>query len=280
MLILPPVDSSVEKASPLLWTAQKEKATTPHPQVSLFGFVVVFPVDVDFTFDVYRFYFLYLGVKQELPESGIQGLSLLRCSNRATQNRPQSIDTFKRKSIDTFKRLWATLDDGLAVTPAGGSAWGQATIESLWKIWEVIKTKSNILERETFLDWGAGLGKMMIAAHLFSGCTNMTSLGIEKDKHLYYKCKSNLDLFSQIHHRKCATVLSNSETFSTFSPATIIMQYDGPPPKSHQITECFVKIMTTILNSSSVKVLFSTKLNETTFRMIFDTATRSQWDFF
>jgi hypothetical protein len=64
------------------------------------------------------------------------------------------------------------------LTGSDNKAYGEATAESLWKIWQIIKTHLGITSDDVLADWGLGAGKMLFAK-IFSLFPDMKAIGYE-----------------------------------------------------------------------------------------------------
>lgn len=161
-------------------------------------------------------------------------------------------------NLKLWKSRWHALDNNLSVTSAGGSAWGQATSESLWKIWHVIDQNYEITESDIIFDWGCGLGKMLFSSCFLLG-VKCVCVGVEKELNIYSVCKRISRVMNIVEGCYSCVEHGNSALLENFCPATVVVQYDGPNKSA--TSEAHRHIMKLAFTSSSVQVILSTKLS-------------------
>ena len=85
------------------------------------------------------------------------------------------------------------------------------------------------------LDWGCGSGKWILFSNRFLGI-EMKCVGFECVRNIFDICSTNL-VAAQTHGlgRNSRALLVQSESFQTFCPARIIVNYDGGPQKAQQV---------------------------------------------
>jgi hypothetical protein len=159
-------------------------------------------------------------------------------------------------SIAAAKHFW-TQSETPGLTTSGKHAYGEPTAGTLGKIWTAIGV---LRPSDVLLDWGMGAGKMLLTRDFFTAPLQLRGIGVEVYPETYHKACRN---------RRGGTVamtqmfLGDSSTVTSWEPATIVMQYDGGTQPDmdpvHQI------ILTRLMQTSTVRVIFSTKMNHTLF---------------
>lgn len=192
-------------------------------------------------------------------------------------NYTQYIPRPKPTSIDVLERFWRSTNPGLTV--ADTHAYGEATAGSLWKIWQAIESHVTTTPFDVILDWGMGAGKMVLAKQLLTRHPSMLCIGIEISRSTYEKAISNLNTFRLTHMlQNIITLHGDSRTFTNWAPVTIAMQYDGGTQPD--VVPYHYDIMHALFRTATVRIVFSTKLNDRLFHLYFDdseTVRPSDW---
>ena len=97
----------------------------------------------------------------------------------------------------------------------------------------------------------------MLSKQFFSSTPNLLALGVELDEAAYQRALVNIAMFTKLTN--VHILQDDSTTFVNWEPATIVMQYDGPP--TNHLQEYHLTIMRAIFRTPTVKCVFSTKLN-------------------
>lgn len=182
-------------------------------------------------------------------------------------NYTQCIPKPKPTSIDVLERFWRSTNPGL--TLADKHAYGEATAGSLWKIWQAIESHITTTPFDVILDWGMGAGKMVLAKQVLAQHPSMLCIGIEISRSTYEKAISNITTFRLTRVlQNIITLHGDSRTFINWAPVTIAMQYDGGTQPD--VVPYHYDIMNALFSTATVRVVFSTKLNERLFHLYFD----------
>jgi hypothetical protein len=165
----------------------------------------------------------------------------------------------------TCQQKWNVLypTHNLTSTECGGFVYGEPTFMTMTRICHVIKSELGRQQKplqpsDIFLDWGCGAGKWLCFAQHLLGVSRLVLLGIEVEQVMFEICKKNI---FDIRH---ASILhAQSQTLSNFSPARIVVNYDGGPQAMQNTVKGRIHqtIMRTAFCSPTVDVVVSTRLN-------------------
>lgn len=170
-------------------------------------------------------------------------------------------------NLKLWKVRWNFLNNNLSTTSDNGSAWGQATDGSLWKLWWCIDQFYKITGSDIIFDWGCGLGKMLFSA-FFLCRVKCVYVGVEKENGLYGVCKRISRVMKFVEGCYCYVAHADSSLLEDFCPATVVVQYDGP--NRSPASQTHKHIMQLAFTSCTVRVLFSTKLSPQLYREYFE----------
>ena len=165
--------------------------------------------------------------------------------------------------IRQMKRQWRQTNPGL--TTSARHAYGEATTESLWKIWDAIRLEIQVNPGDKFLDWGCGAGKMLMSKQYFSPYPHIASFGVEIDEHVFERVSRHIPLLGLTNVQ---LLRGDAADIQNWDSVTIVMQYDGGP-QSH-VEEPHRSIMQCLFRTASVRIVFSTKLDVGLFHTYFD----------
>jgi precorrin-6B methylase 2 len=152
---------------------------------------------------------------------------------------------------------------------SGDHAYGEPTFESMAKICHVIKCElqTPLQPGQVLLDWGCGSGKWLIFANQFLG-THLQCVGIECAKSIFELCSKNL-VVAREHGLASGSrvIFAQSQTFTTFNPARVVLNYDGGPQHVQRTLKSRIHrtIMRTAFCSSTVDIIVSSKTNLNVF---------------
>jgi hypothetical protein len=161
---------------------------------------------------------------------------------------------------------------------SGSHAYGEPSLGTMARICYVIRSELQLQGRplqagDVLLDWGAGAGKWLLFARAFLHAPGMFALGVEVEEAIHRVCTQNINVAQdQGFSFNTEVIHSSSETFLSFCPARVVVNYDGgyqkrshtPKSRIHQT------IMRTAFVSPSVDVVVSTRLNQQQFRDYFE----------
>lgn len=175
-------------------------------------------------------------------------------------------------SLAQFRNFWRPLERTAMVNECGMKhAWGEPTPRSLERIWDAILDHAPPTEKDILLDWGAGRLKFLLSSRFF--CPFRTvGIGVEIDDAMFQLARQILEASGQqsnfhLFHR-------DSASFSTAEweklGVSIVVQYDGPAVQNR--ADYHRKIMQNLLATSTVRVVFSTKMNPALFADYFQTS--------
>jgi hypothetical protein len=174
----------------------------------------------------------------------------------------------KPPNLLAFEQFWTSTNPRL--NTSNGHMYGEPTGGTLYKIWTLInQVYQPSEENDVLLDWGMGAGKMILSKTYLSNVPNMHAIGIEQDKHT-----------CSIAHRNISnSTITNTRIFhgdsSTLSiqkweelRCSIVVQYDGGPSPYYE--EYHRRLMQSLFGTTTVNVVFSTKMNQALFRTYFE----------
>jgi hypothetical protein len=150
------------------------------------------------------------------------------------------------------------------------SAYGEFTPGSIYKIFLALQKYANLQPDEILLDWGCGHCKILLGLLLWLPAS--VAIGIERDP-LVFKgaedlliraAKFDVDVVNRI-----GIIRADSQSFDSFAPASVVVQYDGPAIGLHQSFPAHKHIMKRVFGSPTVRVVVSTKLNQSRFEDYF-----------
>ena len=137
---------------------------------------------------------------------------------------------------------------------------------------ELENLQKPIGKQDILLDWGAGAGKWLIFAPHFLGVPDMTAIGIECERQIFEFCQTNLSLArkNKLTAHTCV-IHANSQTFASFFPARIFLNYDGGSQKNldTEKSRIHLRIMRIAFCSPSVDVIVSSKTSMDVFNRYF-----------
>jgi hypothetical protein len=146
--------------------------------------------------------------------------------------------------------------------------YGEATSGSLWKIWGALTRFVGIRPDDIVVDWGWGWSDALFQA-VFLPLPNIRAIGVELDKSSFEKAEQNLASLGE-ELKNTNLIHTDSTTFHHWDPVTIAIQYDGPA--NPYLQEYHRTIMTNLFETPTIRAVFSTKLNLSTFIDYFDNA--------
>jgi len=150
---------------------------------------------------------------------------------------------------------------------SGQYAYGEPTFETMTKIChvincELVQQKNPLKPSDVLLDWGCGAGLWLIFSSRFFGI-DLTCLGFECEQSIFEICAANIIAARRFGlGHKSRVLLAYSQTFETFKPARIVVNYDGGAQRFQRTksSRVHLNIMRTAFCSPSVDVIVSSKL--------------------
>jgi hypothetical protein len=177
--------------------------------------------------------------------------------------------------LKRFDVMWKVVEPRmlrLTVTSPGMYAYGEYTTGGIFKICCLLQLYAGLNSNDIVLDWGVGHLKTILGVFFFTGATG---LGVEIDLPVYrggcvvlQRARNflrDLGIVTPI-----AIMHGDSSDFASFTPVTIVVQYDGAP--SDQFSPVHEKVTKIIFSTPTVRAVVSTKLNSARYRRYFPTA--------
>jgi hypothetical protein len=177
--------------------------------------------------------------------------------------------------LKLFDALWTHVEPRLlrlTVTSAGMYAYGEYTSGGIFKICCLLQLYAGLNSTDIVLDWGVGHLKTILGLFFFTGATGV---GVEIDAPVYLGgCAVLKKARKMLRKRGISTPIAimhgDSSKFSSFTPVTVVVQYDGGSSK--EFSPVHEKITKTIFSTPTVRAVVSTKLNLARYRRYFPTA--------
>lgn len=185
------------------------------------------------------------------------------------------------KQSSTFKQEWRTLypTHDLTWGLSGEFVYGEPSLGTMGRICSVISSelaiqKKPLCESDILLDWGCGAGKWLIFARDFLRLPRMKAIGIESEQKIFDVCCVNVCAAKNAGRTRVHVLHARSESFDSFCPARVVLNYDGSPQKPLAVAangkgRIHKTIMRNAFCSPTVDVIVSTRLNEHTFKQYF-----------
>jgi hypothetical protein len=161
----------------------------------------------------------------------------------------------KPPEILQLESKWKKLSSTLTFSQK--NVYGELTAGSLYKILHIMEYYVGLNEADKLLDPGAGDGKMFYALRFFFPLLNLPALGYEMDETVY---ASSMQISEK--HPLVNVELRNADSqhVEDWTGVTIVYAFDGRP--LNHIQTYHQKIMLALLRTSTVKCVFSTKMNK------------------
>ena len=173
----------------------------------------------------------------------------------------------KPTNLSEFERIWKTTNPQIN-TSLGNHMYGEPTTGSLYKIWTLIQSVCSLNANDVLLDWGMGAGKILISKTYLSLYPNMRAIGVEKDQHVFNIGQRNINMLklssTRIFRRDSRYI--TTQEWEQFG-CSIVLQYDGPNARFEQYHK---DIMTALIESRHVRIIFSTKMTYSLFLTYFE----------
>jgi hypothetical protein len=172
------------------------------------------------------------------------------------------------QAAKSFQKKWCEISPTKnKLTVSGKRAYGETSFGTMARICHLISSELQHLGKplqpcDILLDWGCGAGNWLCFARELLGVPSMVALGIEMDDEIYAICTKNLR-----HISKCNVLQAESETFKSFCPARVVVNYDGGNQALLYTPNGTINrtIMRTAFSSPTVDVVVSSRLNWNTF---------------
>jgi hypothetical protein len=196
-----------------------------------------------------------------------RGLCLSLFSRQKTSH---FLPSYLRKKANGMQRRWNSMypTNHLTQGLSGVFAYGEPSFVTMARICHVIAAELDaqckpLQPDEILLDWGCGAGKWLLFARELLEAPQMIALGIEAEERIFDVCSRNLRVGQQVGVRGTNVLHARSDTFSSFCPARVVLNYDGGQQKLQETTKgrIHLNIMRTAFCSPSVDVVVSTRLN-------------------
>lgn len=195
--------------------------------------------------------------------------------------------------IHGFQNWWNGIARLQPANREGKIAWGEINATSLARTMATVNELVPFEKDDLIFDWGAGAGKLMLAAHWFAP-VRIRTMGVEIDKgqsvalarnllcalgELESECGQMHSMADAYHEAtgqkmpriKMAIRAGDSTTIHNFAPAKYIIQYDGPTSGAASgFSQYHKDIMTHAMRSPSMQLVASTKMDEGLFRDYFE----------
>jgi hypothetical protein len=189
-------------------------------------------------------------------------------------SRPVNIQV-RPDRLRAFEKFWASFEPRalrLTMTSDGGSAYGEYTAGSIWKVYVYLTVIVGLSDKDIVLDWGAGVMKVAVGLAYFSGAAG---LGIERESKIIRRAEHAVRQSRRVFGACTAVLHFDSSLLCSFIPATIIVVYDGPTDSSADRKHR--TIMRTAFETPTVRAIVSTKMCQKRFGAYFPTGFECFW---
>ena len=177
--------------------------------------------------------------------------------------------------LTAFGKFWKSLLSSKLSPATLKHAYGEFTVSSIWKVWFLINALVTITANDKVVDFGAGAGMQLWAVFFFASFRCPELVGVEVDFEAYKMLESNAGEFRKyVAAAQCCvnltTIYGDSAKICDWSGCTIAIQYDGPTQPYNDISDYWPPVMRSLFTQPQMKVVFSTKMDEKTFNLLFN----------